>query len=64
MFQFVSGGDHDGFADSTRGLRSCVILLISARSMRHCAGSTAGGIWVNRLVLAGKMMRTRLQAWQ
>ena len=41
-----------------------VILLIFGSIVCACAGSTAGGIKVNRLVLAGKMMRTRLRQQQ
>ena len=41
-----------------------VILLIFGSIVCSCAGSTAGGIKINRLVLAGKMMRTRLRQQQ
>ena len=50
MFQFVSLVTTTGFA--------------TADSNTWTSGSTAGGIKVNRLVLAGKMMRTRLRQQQ
>ena len=45
------------FAMATAGVHFGLIVCA-------CAGSTAGGIKVNRLVLAGKMMRTRLRQQQ
>lgn len=60
MFQFVSVVTTTGFAtaDSNTWTSFAVILLIFGSIVCACAGSTAGGIKVNRLVLAGKMMRT------
>ena len=66
MFQFVSVVTTTGFAtaDSNTWTSFAVILLIFGSIVCACAGSTAGGIKVNRLVLAGKMMRTRLRQQQ
>ena len=66
MFQFVSVVTTTGFAtaDSNTWTSFAVILLIFGSIVCSCAGSTAGGIKINRLVLAGKMMRTRLRQQQ
>lgn len=66
MFQFVSVVTTTGFAtaDSNTWTSFAVILLIFGSIVCACAGSTAGGIKINRLVLAGKMMRTRLRQQQ
>ena len=66
LFQFVSLVTTTGFAtaDSNTWTSFAVILLIFGSIVCACAGSTAGGIKVNRLVLAGKMMRTRLRQQQ
>ena len=59
MFQFVSVVTTTGFAtaDSNTWTSFAVILLIFGSIVCACAGSTAGGIKVNRLVLAGKTRR-------
>ena len=66
MFQFVSLVTTSGFAsaDSNTWTPFAVILLIFGSIVCACAGSTAGGIKVNRLVLAGKMMRAKLKLQQ
>ena len=56
MFQFVSVVTTTGFATADSNTWTSIVCA--------CAGSTAGGIKVNRLVLAGKMMRTRLRQQQ
>ena len=66
MFQFASLVSTTGFAtaDSNTWTPFATILLIFGSLVFACAGSTAGGIKVNRLVLAGKMMRARLRQQQ
>ena len=66
MFQFVSVVTTTGFAtaDSNTWTSFAVILLIFGSIVCACAGSTTGGMKVNRLVLAGKMIRTQLQRQQ
>ena len=51
-------------ADTNEWTSFAIILLIFGSIICACAGSTAGGIKVNRLVLAGKMMRARLKQQQ
>ncbi len=65
-FQFVSVTSTSGFAtaDSSLWTPFAIILLILGSLICACAGSTAGGMKTNRLVLAMKMMRTRLRQQQ
>lgn len=65
-FQFVSLVTTTGFAtaDSNAWTSFAIIILIFGSIICACAGSTAGGIKINRLVLAVKMMRTRLKQQQ
>lgn len=66
LFQFVSLVTTTGFAtaDSTQWTSFALILMIFGSMVCACAGSTAGGIKINRLVLAMKMIRTRLRQQQ
>ncbi len=66
IFQFVSLVTTTGFAtaDSTQWTSFAILILIFGSLICACAGSTTGGIKVNRLVLAIKMMRVRLKLQQ
>ena len=66
LFQFVSLVTTTGFAtaDTNTWTSFAIILLIFGSIVCACAGSTAGGIKINRLVLASKMMRARLRQQQ
>jgi len=66
FFQFISLVSTTGFATADTNLWSsfAVILLIFGSIVCACAGSTSGGIKMNRLLLALKMLRMRLQQQQ
>ncbi len=65
-FQFVSLVTTSGFAtaDTTLWTSFSIILLIFGSIVCACAGSTSGGIKMNRLLLAVKMLRARLKLQQ
>ncbi|MEG1611027.1 MAG: potassium transporter TrkG, partial [Alistipes sp.] len=65
-FQLVSLVSTTGLssADSNLWTPLAIIILIFGSLVCACAGSTAGGIKMNRLVVAIKMMHTRLRQQQ
>lgn len=66
LFQFVSVTTTSGFATADTNVWPpfAIMVLIFGSLICACAGSTAGGIKVNRLLLAGKMLRLRLKQQQ
>lgn len=66
LFQFVSLVSTTGFATADTNLWTplAVVILIFGSLVCGSAGSTSGGIKINRLVLAVKMMRARLKQQQ
>ncbi len=66
LFQFVSLASTTGFATADTNLWTplAVVILIFGSLVCGSAGSTSGGIKINRLVLAVKMMRARLKQQQ
>ncbi len=65
-FQFVSLVTTSGFATADTNLwtSTAIIALIFGSIICASAGSTSSGIKVNRLVLAAKMMRARIEQQQ
>lgn len=65
-FQFVSLLTTSGFATADTNLWPpfAIMILIFASIICSCAGSTSGGIKVDRLLLFGKMVKTRMKEQQ
>ena len=65
-FQFVSLVTTTGFAtaDTSTWTSFAIVILIFGSLVCACSGSTAGGLKINRLILAGKMMYARLRQQQ
>ncbi len=63
VFQFISVVTTTGFAtaDTNTWTSFAIVVLLFGSLVCACAGSTTGGLKVNRLVLALKMMRARIQ---
>ena len=66
LFQFVALTSTTGFATADTNLWTsfAIILLIFASIVCACAGSTPGGLKMNRLILAFKMLMARLKRQQ
>ncbi len=66
MFQFVSLVTTTGFAtaDTNQWPSFAIVLLLFGSLVCACAGSTAGGLKINRLILSLKMIRARLSQQQ
>ncbi len=66
MFQFVSIFTTTGFATVDTNVWSsfAIILLIFASITCACAGSTTGGMKINRVLVAAKMFRNQIQQQQ
>lgn len=66
VFQFVSLVTTTGFATADTNVWTpfAIVILLFGSIVCASAGSTAGGVKINRLVLAGKMIRTRLRQQQ
>ncbi len=66
LFQFVALTTTSGFATADTNLWTSfsIILLIFASIVCACAGSTSGGVKMNRLILAFKMLLARLKRQQ
>lgn len=66
IFQFVSFFTTTGFAtaDSNAWSSFAIVILIFASISCACAGSTTGGVKVNRVLVAAKMFKNRIQQQQ
>ena len=65
-FQFVSLLTTSGFATANTNLWPpfSIIILIFASIICACAGSTSGGVKIDRLLLFGKLVKARLRGQQ
>ena len=66
LFQFVSLVTTTGFAtaDSNQWTSFAIVILLFGSLVCACAGSTTGGLKINRLILSLKMIRARLSQQQ
>ncbi len=66
LFQFTALVTTSGFAtaDTNEWTSFAIIILIFGSIVCACAGSTSGGLKMNRFILAFKMLRARLQRQQ
>lgn len=66
LFQFVSLLTTTGFAtaDTNQWTSFAIVLLLFGSLVCACAGSTSGGLKINRLILSLKMIRARLSQQQ
>ncbi len=66
LFQFVSFFTTTGFAtaDSEQWSSFAIIILIFASLVCACAGSTTGGMKINRLLIAAKILKNRVAQQQ
>ncbi len=66
VFQFVSLASTSGYATADTNLWTpfAILVLIFGSLVCACAGSTAGGIKMNRMVIAAKMLWARLRRQQ
>jgi len=66
LFQFVSLFTTTGFAtaDTNQWTSFAIVLLLFGSLVCACAGSTSGGLKINRLILSLKMIRARLSQQQ
>lgn len=65
-FQFVSLLTTSGFAtaDTNTWTTFAILLLIFASVICSCAGSTSGGVKIDRMLLFGKMLKARMRRQQ
>ena len=65
-FQFVSLITTSGFAtaDTNSWTTFAILLLIFASVVCSCAGSTSGGLKIDRMLLFGKMLKARMRRQQ
>ena len=65
-FQFVSIITTSGFAtaDTNTWTTFAILLLIFASVVCSCAGSTSGGLKIDRMLLFGKMLKARMRRQQ
>jgi|MucameStandDraft_1065616.scaffolds.fasta_scaffold00009_46 trk system potassium uptake protein TrkH len=66
LFQFVSLMTTTGFAtaDTNQWTSFAIVILLFGSLVCACAGSTTGGLKINRLILSLKMIRARLSQQQ